>query len=85
MCLEENVALPASGSEQNEAATEWTKTKRNETTNATDIIPTALPADRSFELKQPKQASGNSRRCCTTPKTVRVDCMCPTRFKIFIQ
>lgn len=66
MCLEENVALPASQSEQNEASTESTKTKRNETTNATAIIPTTLPEDRSFELKQPKQTSGNSRRCCTT-------------------
>ena len=66
MCLEENVALPASESERNEAPTESTKTKRNETTNATAIIPTTLPEDRSFELKQPKQTSGNSRKCCTT-------------------
>ena len=85
MCLEENVALPASESERNEASTESTKTKRNETTNATAIIPTTPPADRSFELKQPKQTSGNSRRCCTTLQTVRVDCMCSTRLKIFIQ
>ncbi|CAH3024770.1 unnamed protein product [Porites evermanni] len=64
MCLEENVALPASESERNEVSTESTKTKRNETTNATAIIPTTLPEDRSFELKQPKQSSGILNLVC---------------------
>lgn len=79
MCLEENVALPASESERNEASTESTKTKRNETTNATAVIPTTLPEDRSFELKQPKQSSGNSRRCCTTLQKQSVLIACAPR------